>query len=900
MKRRTLKPRIAAGPERLESRALLAADLAAAGSRQFQWDGRLVEAVADAWIVRAAEHAATSLDLAADWRAVSLGEGFFSLTTPGAAPADVAAWAATAAGVATIEPDYLITGAGVPNDPSFGQLWGLSNTGQSGGLRDADIDAPEAWDVTTGSRDVVVAVIDTGVDYRHRDLAANAWRNPGEVAGDGIDNDGNGFVDDVYGWDFANNDADPLDDQGHGTHVAGTIGAVGNNGTGVVGVSWNVSIMGLKFLGANGSGSTSGAVAAINYATRMRRDFGINIVATNNSWGGGGSSAALRDAIAAGGRAGILFVAAAGNEATNIDVTPAYPASYMDAAVISVAATDRSNNLANFSNYGVTGVDLAAPGVAIYSTVPGNSYATYSGTSMATPHVTGTVALMAAANPQATAAQIRSAVLSTAVPVASLAGKVATGGLLNAAAAVQAIAGGEPPVDPPVEPPIDPPPPPAADPLEPNDSLATATPLALVDRRASVTAVVGDGSNGAADVDLFAVSLAAGETLTVDIDATTLAEPSDLDSFLRLFDAGGLQLAANDDANGSLESFLSFVAPAAGTYFVGVSAYGNAAYDPAVDGSGQVAATTGGYAATFIVTPAPVTADVVDVTPDPRTTSVEAVLVQFSRAVTGFDAGDLTLTRDGETVPLTGISVSTSDGVRWTVAGLAVATGSAGAYVLTVNAAGSGIVASEGGVLGGNATDTWTTTAANLVDAGDTLTTAAVITATTGDLRLAGRVGDGAQTTRDVDLYRVRLAAGQRLVIDIDARTLSGSSTLDSYLRVFDSRGRQQAANDDASGSLDSYLAFTARTAGTYYVGVSGYGNSAYNPARAGSGRVGSTGVYQVSFGFGAIPSRGRGSVRMAGFRDSASVAARHAAFAAYGTNWLAALPAVTPSQRRK
>lgn len=898
MKRRTNRQRIATGPERLESRALLAADLATVGTRQFQWDGRLVEAVADAWIVRAAEPSATSLTLAADWRAVSLGEGFFSVTTPGAAPADVASWAAATAGVATIEPDYVITSAAVSNDPSFGQLWGLSNTGQSGGLRDADIDAPEAWDMTTGSRSVVVAVIDTGIDYTHRDLAANAWRNPGEVAGDGLDNDGNGFVDDVYGWDFANNDADPLDDQGHGTHVAGTIGAVGNNGTGVVGVSWNVSIIGLKFLGANGSGSTSGAVAAINYATRMRRDFGINIVATNNSWGGGGSSTSLRDAIAAGGQAGILFVAAAGNESTNIDATPSYPASYTSDAVISVAATDRSNNLASFSNYGATGVDLAAPGVSIYSTVRNNSYATYSGTSMATPHVTGTVALMAAANPQATAAQIRSAVLSTAVPVASLAGKVATGGLLNAAAAVQAIAGVQPPVDPPPPPP--PPPPPGTDPLEPNDSLAAATSVALVDRRARLTGVIGDGSQRAADVDLFAVTLAAGETLTVDIDARTLAEPSELDSVLRLFDAGGRQLAVNDDANGSLDSLLSFVVPAAGTYYVGVSAFGNAAYDPTVDGSGQAAGTAGGYAATFVVAASAVTADVIDVTPDPRTTSVEAVLVQFSRPVTGFDAGDLTLTRDGAAVSLADVTVSTADGIRWTVTGLAVATGSAGGYVLTVNAAGSGIVAGDGGVLGGNATDSWTTTAGALVDAGDTLATAAVISATTGDLRLAGRVGDGAQTTRDVDLYRVRLAAGQRLVIDVDARSLSGSSTLDSYLRVFDSRGGQLAANDDAAGSLDSYLVFTARTAGTYYVGISGFGNSAYNPSRAGSGRVGSTGVYQVSFGFGAVPSRGGGSVRMAGFRDTAAVAARHAAFAAYGMNWLAALPAATSSSRRK
>jgi subtilisin family serine protease len=205
----------------------------------------------------------------------------------------VLGWAARTAGVRYVEPDFVITPTLSSNDPSLGQLWGLHNIGQSGGVVDADIDAPEAWNTTTGSRNVVVAVIDTGMDYKHPDLAPNTWRNPGEVAGDGIDNDGNGFIDDIHGWDFANNDSSPMDDNGHGTHVSGTIGAVGNNGSGVVGVNWQVSIMPLKFLTGSGSGSTSAAVAAINYATRMRRDFGINVVATNNSWGGGGLSPAF-------------------------------------------------------------------------------------------------------------------------------------------------------------------------------------------------------------------------------------------------------------------------------------------------------------------------------------------------------------------------------------------------------------------------------------------------------------------------------------------------------------------------------------------------------------------------------------------------------------------------------
>ena len=450
----------------------------------------------------------------------------------------------------------------------------------------------------------MVAVIDTGIDYSHPDLAANVWTNPGEVAGDGIDNDRNGYIDDVRGWDFANNDADPMDDNGHGTHVSGTIGAVGDNGVGVAGVNWQVSIMGLKFLSGSGSGSTSGAIAAINYATRMRRDFGINIVATNNSWGGGGFSAGLRDAIEAGGQAGILFVAAAGNDGRNNDATASYPASYTSQSIISVAATDRSNALATFSNFGATGVDLAAPGVGIYSTTPGNNYAAYSGTSMATPHVTGTVALMAAANPQATAGQLRTAILATAAPTASLAGKVATGGLLNAQAAVNAITSATlpTPAPTPAPAPAPAPVPPAAD---PGDTLARATTVPFTSettRFASQT--IGDGANGHRDVDLYRVTLAAGQQIAIDVDARSLANPSRLDSYLRLFNAGGRELARNDDAFGSYDSHLSFTARTAGTYFIGVSGYGNSTYW-ANNGTRAREGSTGGYEVTFTLSSLP-------------------------------------------------------------------------------------------------------------------------------------------------------------------------------------------------------------------------------------------------------------------------------------------------------
>jgi subtilisin family serine protease len=577
----------------------MSADVAATALKQIEWHGQTATARSDAWIVRAPATAATTgWNLAPTWQTASLGDGFHALSTPGASTQDVLGWAARTTGVTYVEPDFVIAPTIAANDPSRGQLWGLDNTGQSGGVVDADIDAPEAWNTTTGSRSVVVAVIDTGMDYNHPDLAANTWRNPGEVAGDGIDNDRNGFIDDVRGWDFANNDANPMDDNGHGSHVSGTIGAVGNNGVGVVGVNWQVSIMPLKFLDAAGSGSTSAAIAAINYATRMRRDFGINVVATNNSWGGGGLSTALRDAVDAGAGAGILFVAAAGNESNNNDATPSYPASHPGTSVISVAATDRSNRLATFSNYGATSVDLAAPGAAILSTTPNNSYASYSGTSMATPHVTGTVALLAAANPQATAAQIRTAILSSTTPVAGLAGKVATGGLLNAAAALQALGAATPaptpaPTPTPTPAPTPTPTPPPV-PVDSNDTLATATTVMASSGSVRFPSQVGDGQFGSRDVDLFKVVLQARQSFTIDVDARSLPSSSTLDSYIRLFDSRGRELARNDDANGSLDSLLSVVTRTAGTYYVGISGYGNSAYRATRGGSGR-AGSTGSY-----------------------------------------------------------------------------------------------------------------------------------------------------------------------------------------------------------------------------------------------------------------------------------------------------------------
>jgi subtilisin family serine protease len=341
------------------------------------------------------------------------------------------------------EQDATVSVATAPDDPQFGNQWGLNNTDQSSGIVDADIDAPEAWDVRTTGGGLKVAVIDTGIDYTHPDLAANIWTNPGEIPGNGIDDEGNGYIDDVHGYDFANNDGDPLDDMGHGTHVAGTIAAVGNNGMAVTGVVWgDVQLVALKFLDANGSGSISDAIRAINYCVAN----GITI--SNNSWASGASFLPLRDAIQAAGNAGHLFVAAAGNNSYDADNSPSYPAAYDLNNIISVAATDRFSQLAYFSNYGKTSVDLGAPGQGILSTFPtyltdwmvsrgfSTDYGIISGTSMATPHVTGAAVLVQAQHPTWTIQQVKDQLLASVDFNQSLYNRTVTNGVLNIARAL--------------------------------------------------------------------------------------------------------------------------------------------------------------------------------------------------------------------------------------------------------------------------------------------------------------------------------------------------------------------------------------------------------------------------------------------------------------------------------
>ncbi len=325
-----------------------------------------------------------------------------------------------------IEPNYKCFAYSVPNDPMFDTLWGMQNTGQSGGTPDADISAVDAWSVFTGSQDVIVGVIDTGVDYNHEDLAANIWTNPGEIPDNGLDDDGNGLVDDYHGYDYYNNDGDPLDDNGHGSHCSGTIGGVGDNGVGVAGVNWHVSIMAIKFLDRYGYGDTGNAIACVEYAVMM----GANVL--SNSWGGSGYSAAMEAAISDANDAGIIFVAAAGNDyGNNNDLYPHYPSNYDVPNVVSVAATDNDDQLAYFSNIGPTTVDLAAPGVGIYSTVLNNGYAYYDGTSMATPHVSGAFALLLGRFPGLGVQEAKNLIFNSVDPLPQLDGLCVTGGRLN-------------------------------------------------------------------------------------------------------------------------------------------------------------------------------------------------------------------------------------------------------------------------------------------------------------------------------------------------------------------------------------------------------------------------------------------------------------------------------------
>ncbi len=444
------RTRLSLRGEQLESRLALSTSPAAFESpneadahslvQSVDWQGKRVDVLTNEWIARfdgiSGQPDAQVADIQHLLSGLAepigvmqyLGRDGTVLISSTLAAADLQSSLEAVAGFEYVEPNFTLTlDAVFPNDPLFSQQWWLNQA------NDVDIDAPEGWQVTTGSGNVVLGVIDTGVDYTHADLTNNIWINPGEIPGNGIDDDLNGYVDDVQGWDFAGRDNNPADEAGHGTSVAGIIAAEGNNGLGVSGVNWDAQVMPLRYLNENLIGSTADAIAATNYATMMRTEYGVNVRALNNSYGIAGYSQAFYDAIAAAGDAGIMFIASAGNNSSDDDTGPIYPANFDLPNVISVAAIDSNDNLASFSSYGAATVELGAPGVSVRTTARGGGYTYFGGTSAAAPVVTGVVGLLWDAAPYATLDQIRQALLDGTVATPALSGKTITGGRVNLA-----------------------------------------------------------------------------------------------------------------------------------------------------------------------------------------------------------------------------------------------------------------------------------------------------------------------------------------------------------------------------------------------------------------------------------------------------------------------------------
>ncbi|MFN0053885.1 MAG: S8 family serine peptidase, partial [Planctomycetales bacterium] len=735
-------------------------------------------------------------------------QGQVLVKTWGGADSTVAGWFQASPVISSFKLDSVVTVSTLANDPQFPSQFNLENTGQFSGTLDADIDMASAWNLTTGSSSVVVATIDTGIDYNHADLAANVWTNPGEIAGDGIDNDKNGFIDDYRGWDFANNDADPFDDHGHGTHMAGMIGAVGNNGVGIAGVNWSVSIMPLKAFDSKGNSLESNLVAAVNYATMMR-ERGVNVRATNNSYGDGIFDQAMVDAITASRDAGIVFVAAAGNNSANNDSIPFYPASYTVDNIIAVASTDNYDILSTFSNYGLTSVDLAAQGSFVLSTSPNNTYTRQSGTSTATPQVAGLVALAASLVPDASVSQIRDAILGGVDVIPALAGKVATGGRLNAyktLTLLQQQATNTPP-----------------------NYLAVATPYEAVDLVSGNPGVVTvvDGANDAAAAinlgtatfrffgttytgaaSLFAssnglITFGSGNATALNTNlSTSLSQPAiapfwddlrtDLDAadqvLSRLEDLtgdgtpdrlvvewSGVKHAPGSPGPATFQAILELNTGASDGNIVFNYPdldFGDATVNNGLSATVGVVGTSRlliakdsntspliGSGKAILLNHTRLGGDVLDVTPDPRTTSVSSIDVTFSKPInaTTFDYRDIVLTRDGgRNLASSALTISLVSGTTYRINGLSIPTGYNGAYSLSIDLGGISDLTGRRGL--GTISDAWTATTGATYSAASDSTTPDIrvlsSTAANGTLTVTYQVVNSTVDPFELGFYR--------------------------------------------------------------------------------------------------------------------------------------------------